>query len=218
MLGESPTPAYLLTAATCQVQPNIMASANLGVMVRVRPAQIRDAPAIAKVHVDTWRTTYHGIVTDEYLSSMSYERRQRMWETALQDPKTQSVFVAEEDQGNVVGFAACGPAREMRETFDGELYAIYVFHNAQGKGAGRRLALSVARDLKARSFDSMLVWVLEQNPFKRFYERLGGELVATKDAAVGGRDLKELGFGWRNLDSLIVDLEREIGSDPSIVL
>jgi L-amino acid N-acyltransferase YncA len=179
-------------------------------MVRVRAAEARDAFAIAHVHVDTWRSHYRGIVTDEYLSNLSYESRQRYWESALIDPKGQSVFVAEDDRGEVVGFAACGPAREKTETFDGELYAIYVLQSAQEKGTGKKLVLGVARDLRTRGFRSMLAWVLEKNPSKGFYGRLGGEPTAAKDAVVGGKALRELGFGWRNLDLLIADLEQSV--------
>ena len=171
---------------------------------------MRDAPAIARIHIDTWRSTYRGIVPDEYLSNLSYERRQQVWESALRDPKTQSVFVAEDDTNGIVGFAASGQARGMGETFDGELYAIYVLQSAQGKGIGRSLVLSAARDLKAHGFRSMLVWVLEGNPYKRFYERLGGELVAARGIEIGGKSLKELGFGWKNLDLLITGLEQGV--------
>lgn len=175
-------------------------------MVKVRAAEMRDALAIAHVHVDTWRSNYHGIVTEEYLSNLTYESRQRYWGDALNDPTRQSVFVAEDDKDEVVGFAACGPAREKKETFDGELYAIYVLQNAQGKGLGKMLVLDVARDLRARGFRSMLVWVLEKNPSKGFYERLGGEPVAEKNAVIGGKNLRELGFGWTDLDLLVANL------------
>jgi ribosomal protein S18 acetylase RimI-like enzyme len=177
--------------------------------VRVRRAVLQDAIAIAHVHIDTWRSTYHGIVPDEVLSNMSYERGQRIWEATFLDPsKSTSVFVAEDDQSNVVGFAACGPARGDERVFSGELYAIYVIQRMQGKSVGRRLVLSAAHDLTARGLDSMLVWVLAKNPFNRFYESLGGEQVLTKDIVIGGKALKELRYGWKNLDSLIARLEK----------
>jgi ribosomal protein S18 acetylase RimI-like enzyme len=164
---------------------------------------MQDAAAIGRVHVDTWRSTYHGIVADEYLSNLSSERSQHNWETALSHSKTQSVFVAEDDQSNVVGFAACGPAREMKETFDGELYAIYVVRKVQRRGTGKELVLAVANDLKVRGLNSMLVWVLAENPFRKFYVALGGEQFASKKTVVGGKTLEELGFGWKSLDLLI---------------
>jgi ribosomal protein S18 acetylase RimI-like enzyme len=172
---------------------------------RARRAVVADAAGIALVHVDTWRSTYRGIVPDERLSNLSYERSQRMWEKILSDPKG-TMIVAEDVPGHVAGFANCGPARD-NSNFDGELYAIYVLQSVQGRGVGKMLVLSAARELRARGFDSMLVWVLAQNPFKRFYERLGGEQVGSKDIVIGGKTLKELGYGWRSLDSLIARLE-----------
>jgi GNAT superfamily N-acetyltransferase len=174
--------------------------------VRVRKAVLQDAVGIAHVHVDTWRSTYGGIVPDERLANMSYERSQRMWEEILSNPK-ETLFVAEDDPGHVVGFASCGPARD-NEDFSGELYAIYVTQSMQGKGVGRALSLSVAQDLTANGCDSMLVWVLAQNPFRRFYESLGAEQVSAKDIVIGGKTLKELGYGWKNLDLLIARLRR----------
>ena len=184
--------------------------------VRVRAAVFQDAAAIARVHVDTWRSTYRGIMDEEFLRSLSHEQRQRNWEAALQDSKTQSLFVAEDDQHEIVGFAACGPAREQKELFDGELYAIYVIQKAQRKQIGKKLVLFVSRDLKTRGFNSMLVWVLAGNPFKKFYVSLGGEQIASKIVEVGGRNLEELGFGWKSLDSLteLTGLEKEDSKPP----
>jgi hypothetical protein len=41
----------------------------------IREAAPADAPGIARVHVDTWRTTYQGIVPDQFLARLSYEAR-----------------------------------------------------------------------------------------------------------------------------------------------
>ena len=115
----------------------------------MRRATVQDAVAIAHIHVDTWQTTYKGIIADEFLSNLSYERRQQMWEDAIKDPKNPPrVFVAEED-GQTIGFAACGPARVEKE-FAGELYAIKVKQSSQEKAVGRMLAGSAASDLKSR--------------------------------------------------------------------
>ena len=45
-------------------------------MVTVREAVPADARAIARVHVDSWRTTYRDIVPDSVLSQLSYEERE----------------------------------------------------------------------------------------------------------------------------------------------
>lgn len=49
----------------------------------IRPARMADADAIARVHVDSWRTTYPGIVPDDYLATMSYEQRSGVWQRIL---------------------------------------------------------------------------------------------------------------------------------------
>jgi hypothetical protein len=40
--------------------------------VIIREARTEDIAGIAKVHVDTWQTTYAGIVPDEHLANMTY--------------------------------------------------------------------------------------------------------------------------------------------------
>jgi hypothetical protein len=48
----------------------------------IREAQIDDAVALAGIHVDSWRTTYAGIVPDDYLASLSYGSMSKSGESA----------------------------------------------------------------------------------------------------------------------------------------
>jgi hypothetical protein len=48
-------------------------------MLTIRPARPGDETAIARVHVDSWRTTYRGIMPDDVLAGQSVERRERQW-------------------------------------------------------------------------------------------------------------------------------------------
>ena len=36
------------------------------------------------VHVDTWRSTYSGIVPDEVLTDLSYEKRENAWQNVFE--------------------------------------------------------------------------------------------------------------------------------------
>ncbi len=47
--------------------------------MRIREATPDDIPGIARVHVDTWRTAYLGIVPAEHLAGLSYERSEARW-------------------------------------------------------------------------------------------------------------------------------------------
>lgn len=166
----------------------------------VRAATETDIPAMARVHVDTWKTTYRGIVPDERLNGMTYESDlARGFGRWVKEPPTgQSTFVAL-GTGGVVGFATCGYLREPDPEFLGELGAIYVLKEHQGKGIGRALVREVATYLHGLGLQNMLVWVLEQNPYRRFYEKLGGISVRTRVATVAGAPLPEIGYGWREL-------------------
>ena len=46
-------------------------------METIRAAQLEDAAGIARVHVDSTRTTYKGIFPDAYLATLSYSRQEQ---------------------------------------------------------------------------------------------------------------------------------------------
>jgi len=164
-------------------------------------AQVEDAPAVARVHVDTWHTTYTGIVPQEFLDNLSYQRSQANWETQLKDPLDgMHLFLAEDQPGQVIGFACGGPLRQALADYDGELYAIYILESFQRKGCGRLLVNTVACDLARRGFHSLVIWVLKDNPACRFYVALGGKFLAEKMITIGGKQLPEVAYGWSCLD------------------
>jgi hypothetical protein len=68
-------------------------------MITIRAAEIEDAPGIVRVHVDSWRTTYAGIVPADYLANLSYQRRTTLWEDVLRNAasRQQFAFVAENE-------------------------------------------------------------------------------------------------------------------------
>lgn len=175
--------------------------------MRIREAVPADAASMARVHVDSWRETYPGIVPAEYLASLSYQKRESVWTDILSAERpAECNFVAETDDGEMVGFAGGGPEREGSRTFRGELYAIYVLEEHQRAGLGRRLVSAVVRRLLSDGLNSMLVWVLEGNrPACRFYEALGGTIVDRTTVTMGGAELPELAYGWNDIARLAAD-------------
>ncbi|MHB1682854.1 MAG: GNAT family N-acetyltransferase [Bacilli bacterium] len=171
----------------------------------IRKAVSTDARELAVVHVDSWRSTYRGIVADNFLETMNYDDREARWRSTLDaidaigsENAKRVVFAAEDHDGRIVGFAMGGPHRDPDPEYTGELYAIYLLAEHQGKGLGRMLVKSVAHGLAAQGFQSMLVWVLAQNPSRYFYERLGGVHIRSKQAEIGSQSLPELAYGWRD--------------------
>lgn len=167
--------------------------------ITIRPATLQDVPGIARVHVDSWRTTYAGIVPDDFLAALSYEDAEARWNRWLGDAERRMIVMVAAQGDRVIGFASGGKERDGSTEFTGELYAIYLFREAQGHGTGRRMFEAIAAGLREQGHESLLIWVLARNPSREFYRRIGGELVATKVITIGGVELEEEGYGWRSL-------------------
>jgi hypothetical protein len=46
-----------------------------------------------------------------------------------------------------------------------------------------------------------VVWVLAENPARRFYEALGGKIVFEKRIEIGGASLVEVAYGWEEMSN-----------------
>lgn len=178
----------------------------------IRPALPVDAAAIARVHVETWRATYPGILPDRYLVNLSPAAYARRWSLLLgQERRGRRTFVGVDGRGDVVAFASCGPQRTALSGYGGEFYAIYVANEAQGQGWGRRLLGAMAQDLLDVGVPAAVVWVLRDNPSRWFYERLGGQRLAEQPISFAGARLVETAYGWTDL----IPLSR-LAADPPV--
>ena len=172
-------------------------------MIDIRPATPDDAQSIAHVQVETWKTVYRGIIADEFLDAFSEDERTTRWSEILQRPD-QGSFVAEIDDG-VIGFANGGPERDDCDDYRGELYGLYVLPDWHGRGVGKRLIVTFAGWLLDSGSKNMLVWTLADNPYRRFYERLGGKLVTEKDIEIGDQKLVERAYGWEDVRVIVAE-------------
>jgi hypothetical protein len=70
-------------------------------MTLTREATYSDIPAIARVHVDTWRSAYSGIVPDEVLTDLSYEKRENAWQSVFEQAahSDRFTYVSEDETG-----------------------------------------------------------------------------------------------------------------------
>lgn len=167
----------------------------------VRPAGLDDASAIARVHVETWRTAYRGLLPDDFLQSLTHDHYTDRWRRGIGDTVSR-VFVAEDESG-VIGFASGGRERAGEDNYSGELYALYVADRAQHRGFGRLLVCAVVASLREMGLPDMIVWALRDNPDARaFYEHLGGAYLRTQPISIGETTLQEVAYGWRRLEDV----------------
>jgi ribosomal protein S18 acetylase RimI-like enzyme len=141
------------------------------------------------------------LLAEEFLAALSEAGYTERWERLIRDG-TSLVFVAE-DAGEVVGFASGGRERAGETGYAGELYAIYLLESAQRHGFGRELFRAVVEGLREMELADLIIWVLRDNqPARRFYERLGGVYVRSQPITIGQATLEEVSYGWRRLDDV----------------
>lgn len=167
-------------------------------MPLIRPASIADVQAIARVDVETWRTTYAGILPDDVLVDMSPRQRSAFWSRFVAKHPG-DLIVAVDSRNQVLGFGSCGTQRDLALPTGGEIFSIYVHPDHQGQGIGRQLLLSLFFRLVQSGHTACVLWVLDRNPSRFFYERLGGRIVARQRLSYGGREVGANAYAWADL-------------------
>lgn len=171
--------------------------------MQIRQATSEDVKDIAKVHVDSWKTTYKGIVPDSYLNKLSYDKRTELWEKNITDQRTYTI-VAENKASQVVGFASAGKKAENTVANSGDLTSIYLLQEYQGRGVGKKLLEEVFRYFKQLGYEKIFVEVLSDNKTRYFYEHYGATIEKTAQININGKILNELIYVWNDIDIICV--------------
>jgi GNAT superfamily N-acetyltransferase len=133
----------------------------------VRPVRDVDAEALGRVHATCWHETYDHLVSSATLANLSPRRMAELWTHWMNQGDDFVQFAALVD-GEIVGFAGSGPARDDDAPRERELYFIYLLHAYHGSGIGQQLFDA------ACGTDPVYLWVAEDNPRAHgFYRRNG---------------------------------------------
>jgi GNAT superfamily N-acetyltransferase len=169
-------------------------------VVDLHQASLRDAEAIARIHVETWRSTYAGLLPDNLLVGMSFEKQTKMWQRMLSGGET--AIVAEDPRYGVIGFGSYGPNRSARSNFSGEVYTLYLLPDFQGLSIGQGLLRALFGALAREGHETAVIWVLASNPSRFFYEAMGGKPTAARNTNMGGQTVREVAYGWESVHAL----------------
>ena len=177
-------------------------SVAAGLVLRV--ASPLDAGALARVHRESWRTTYAGILPLEVIARHAGQKSEASWRGRLGASRgINATWIAERPGEGLLGLASCGPARAPIEGLDAEIYALYVLQSAQRRGIGRELVRASARHFVRNGYFGFYLWVLKANRARLFYEALGGEEIAERTERLGGHPFAEVAYGWHDLAALV---------------
>lgn len=167
--------------------------------MNIRPATVADSESLARIQVDNYRLAYSDIFPPSHLAAFSYEEQERDWRDLL-GAMDDVFFVAEMGRGELVGYALGRPGVDEVPPYDGELVALHVRLSSQGQGVGRELVKAMACAPQEQGCTSLLVWVLEKNSARIFYEKLGGQYLDLRKLVM--EDVYEVAYGWAASESL----------------
>jgi GNAT superfamily N-acetyltransferase len=77
--------------------------------------------------------------------------------------------------------------------------SLHVRRTLHRKGIGRMLVSATAASLAARGCSAMMLWVLEANPARAFYEHLGATLLEGHRLFIG---VPEVPYGWSDIRTI----------------
>lgn len=147
-------------------------------MSHIRVATLKDAEAIALIHLRSWQKMYKEFIPETILKSLSLQERTQQWHDLL---KQEVKILVSEIDNQMVGFASICPFRDVLENgFIGEISAIYLHPDYWRKGLGTQLCLAALSELVNQGYKKVYLWVLADNTQARgFYEALGFEATGT---------------------------------------
>lgn len=150
-----------------------------------------DAAGIGKVYVESWRSSYRGILPDAYLASLDPRVRAAAYRNNLNDGRDLHLVAYDTTHLDIVGFCDAGTARRAGAAW--EIYTLYLLDHAKLHGLGR----AFFDEVRARLLGSLCIWVLEHNQHARgFYAALGGKQGGSVQSRVGGAIVTEVSYLW----------------------
>lgn len=157
--------------------------------VLIRPIRDVDAEAMGRVHAKVWHETYDGIISSATLENVSPRRLAELW-THYADQGDEIRHAAALVDGEIIGFAASGPARDAEAPAAREFYFVYLLDSWHRKGIGRKLFDAVVDD-----GEPLYLWLAEQYPGARtFYEKRGFHIDGKRDEIFLGETITEVRY------------------------
>jgi len=166
----------------------------------IRDATANDISGIANLHAESWRSSYRGILSDNYLENHVFGDRLAVWKGRYSEASNKPMIVlVAEINSELTGFACVYPDEDV--VFGSFLDNLHVAPPLTGHGIGRRLLSEAASRLIASgSRAGLYLWVIEQNHRAlQFYERAGAAVVGScANVMPDGRQVVALRCYWKN--------------------
>lgn len=164
-----------------------------------REATIKDKEQISALHIENWRETYRGALTDRYLDQEIFEERRQDWENRLNHPTENQFVLMALDGDHLAGFV-CAYGNQHAQ-FGTLIENLHTNKTYRGQGVGKKLFFLAAEwSLKSYPDAGLYLEVIGSNTAAiGFYKALGGVHVESNIwVPPGGGDVLEYSFYWEN--------------------
>ncbi len=160
----------------------------------IRNVNEKEISSVADIQFNGWKTAYKGIIYDVILNSMNKDEKIKRFEGNYK----KNGFVVAELENEVVGFCRYADSNEFTpdiQDIDCEITALYVKPDLKYNGIGTKLFRFVVNKFKSQSKSKMILWCLKDNePSKKFYTKMGGEIIKERVIEIGEKSYYEVGF------------------------
>ena len=165
--------------------------------LKIRPVTLQDVEQIAQIHVASWKITYKGMFSEAFLKNFTPESRYILWRNNINNPN--KIILVLENDNKIIGFIMGESIKQRKYAqYDGDLTALYLKKEEQGKGYGKLLFDALLIEFVKIGYRNCIVKVLKECDCKYFYEKLGA--VHIDDQPLDGFDYLTLStYVWEKI-------------------
>ena len=174
-------------------------------MHRLRSHTLGDAEAIGRILAAGWQQAYGGFLTPAAMGRRNdpAARHTEIAEFLSDefDPAIEGLIVAEDDV--VDGFVHMVLEDKAEMGAAGHINLLYVDPAAQGRGLGRMLMGAAAGWFAERVSGPIVLSAFARNPYRGFYDRIGGVVAKTRSFELEGQALESIIYRWDGPEALL---------------
>ncbi len=137
----------------------------------IRKANDTDIQNIAELYILNWKTTYIGLLSEQYLNNIDICYGVKKWSDFLKK-ENHNIFVAYDEQNHFLGFLAYKPDNEIKQC----LYvdSLHVLQKSRGKGVGTKLLQYIFQYAIDRKYNNISICIVKGNDnARKLYTKLG---------------------------------------------
>lgn len=156
--------------------------------MQIRKAKLTDAADIYNIWSCGWRYAYGNILSPEFLEkrvggAAVKKKIEKFPEKLRKEAAKGNVFFVLIDNDKVIGFVSGGAPNSPECKCDSELDMLYLDTEYIGKGVGKLLFQTFAKEMKKRGLKTFGLMCFSDNKSIRFYKKMGGVVTVERPSS-----------------------------------